>query len=159
MNHEQLIREVAGAITRLQMGSFNMSDGNHISRVVVKLCKENKELKEELDDTLNDCVNQDKELNQLNEELKRNEKEFKILSTHYEEVKRISSSRYDFIGDLRKSLDHARDLLSKTASDRCNKLLDDNMKLSAEIDSMTSEEDSLSLDDLKEVLNLSLIHI
>ena len=27
------------------------------------------------------------------------------------------------------------------------------MKLSAEIDSMTSEEDSLSLDDLKEVLN------
>ena len=73
MNHEQLIREVAGAITRLQMGSFNMSDGNHISRVVVKLCKENKELKEELDDTLNDCVNQDKELNQLKEELSNTE--------------------------------------------------------------------------------------
>ena len=120
-----------------------MGDGNHISRVVVKLCKENKELKEELDDTLNDCVNQDKELNQLNEELKRNEKEFKILSTHYEEVKRISSSRYDFIGDLRKSLDHA--------SDRRNKLLGDNMKLSEEIDSMTSGEDSLSLEELKDI--------
>lgn len=51
MNHEQLIREVAGAITRLQMGSFNMSDGNHISRVVVKLCKENNQLKEELSNT------------------------------------------------------------------------------------------------------------
>ena len=59
MNHEQLIREVAGAITRLQMGSFNMSDGNHISRVVVKLCKENKQLNDELAKSEEDSLSLD----------------------------------------------------------------------------------------------------
>ena len=197
MNHEQLIREVAGAITRLQMGSSNLGDGNHISRVVVKLCKENKELKEELDDTLNDCVNQDKELNQLNEELKRNEKEITLLRKSlaglnttnpdlHKTVNRYKSQQSNAL-DLRKDISDIRDentelrnglvkseelvaQLHETVNDlnlgicglrnelvrtreNHDKLLDDNMKRSEEIDSMTREEDSLSLDDLKEVLN------
>jgi uncharacterized coiled-coil DUF342 family protein len=159
------------------------------------LCKENKELKEELDDTLNDCVNQDKELNQLNEELKRNEKEITLLRKSlaglnttnpdlHKTVNRYKSQQSNAM-DLRQDISDIRDentelrnglvkseelvaQLHETVNDlnlgicglrnelvrtreNHDKLLGDNMKLSEEIDSMTSGEDSLSLEELKDI--------
>ena len=75
-------------------------------------------------------------ISKLQDEIIDHRKEFNILSTHYEEVKRISSSRYELIGDLQEARE---------------RLLNDNMKLSEEIDSMTSEEDSLSIEELKTI--------
>ena len=49
MDHEQLIKDVSGAITRLQMSPFNSVEGSYICRIVGKLCSENKQL---LDDNM-----------------------------------------------------------------------------------------------------------
>ena len=115
----------------------------HIERNAGYLQNIFNELMDELDNAENDNMILEEArgktsnyISKLQDEIIDHRKEFNILSTHYEEVKRISSSRYELIGDLQEARE---------------RLLNDNMKLSEEIDSMTSEEDSLSLDELKTI--------
>ena len=74
-------------------------------------------------------------ISKLQDKIIDHRKEFNILSTHYEEVKRISSSRYELIGDLQEARE---------------RLLNDNMKLSEQLDNRGREGD-VSTDDLKEI--------
>ena len=157
MNYNKIIKDVAGALTRLQMGSSNCHDVSLINQTIGKLCKDNECLRDELDNTevaLNAQFKENGNLlvnsRQLQDTLKGNEKANAWRRTVVDGLNTTNQELRNAVNKLNKvNLDLRKDI--SDLDDANTTLLNLIEVKDEEIDSMTSGEDSRSLEELKDI--------